>query len=648
MTAPLIELRNVCRRYATGSVSVAALEDVNLTIQAGEFVAVMGPSGSGKSTLMNIIGCLDQPSHGEYYFAGDAVHRADADELARLRREVFGFVFQSYNLLGMATARENVETPAIYAGIARKARASRATSLLKGLGLSHRLGHQPGELSGGEQQRVAIARALMNGGRVVLADEPTGSLDSASGREIMAQLEALSNQGHTIILVTHDPNVAAHAHRRIELLDGRIVADDGSGLPSNADNDVPARSDPRAKIPHAPVSSFRESVRTAMRALRTNRLRTSLTLLGIIIGVLSVTAMLGLAEGVQRGIMDSFRLLGGASLQIHPKYEQNGPTSTLTIADADAIRHEVPNVISVTPQMTGNARVLAGSTTQFARFTATTAQSMVNGPWSLAEGVYFSADQDLNHEPVVVLGGLLAGFLFGEDGNPVGEHILLNGSPFQVIGVLKRPADMLGGFRDNAHGFFVPLRTAAIRLLNRENLDSVGVLVAETDQVDAAQRAIDALLVRRHGQRDFEIQNQEAALEAQNNVSNILRMLFGAIGGISLVVAGIGVMNIMLATVAERTREIGLRMAIGARRRDILFQFICEAVVVAGLGGLIGLGLALVVGEAVNMVGMTVMAFTAPILLIGMSCATLTGLFFGLAPARRAAGMDPVAALAAQ
>ena len=648
MTVPLIELRNLSRRYSTGSVSVAALEDVNLVIQPGEFVAVMGPSGSGKSTLMNIIGCLDRPSGGEYHFRGEAVHRADADELARLRREVFGFVFQNYNLLGMATARENVETPAIYAGTPRRARATRATDLLNGLGLSHRLGHQPGELSGGEQQRVAIARALMNGGQVVLADEPTGSLDSSSGREIIAQLEALSDQGHTIILVTHDPNVAAHARRRIDLLDGRVVADVGLGIPSTTGDHLPTPNDPGKTITRAPVSSFRESVRTAMRALRTNRLRTSLTLLGIIIGVLSVTAMLGLAEGVQRGIMDSFRLLGGASLQIHPGFGENGRASTLTIADADAIRDEVPNVISVTPQMAGGATILASGTTQYARFTATTAESMDNGPWTLAEGVYFTASQDRNHEPVVVLGGILAGSLFGEEGNAVGEHVLLDGSPFQVIGVLKRPEGEPGGFLGNPHGFFVPLRTSAIRLLNKESLDTVGVLVAETHQVGAAQRAIEALLLRRHGQRDFEIQNQEAALEAQNNVSNILRMLFGAIGGISLVVAGIGVMNIMLATVAERTREIGLRMAIGARRRDILFQFICEAVVVAGLGGVIGLGLALVVGEAINMVGMTVMAFTTPILLIGLSCATLTGLFFGLAPARRAAGMDPVAALAAQ
>ncbi|MDE0443781.1 MAG: ATP-binding cassette domain-containing protein [Gammaproteobacteria bacterium] len=441
MTVPLIELRNICRRYATGSVSVAALEDVDLVIQPGEFVAVMGPSGSGKSTLMNIIGCLDRPSDGEYYFRGEAVHRADADELARLRREVFGFVFQSYNLLGMATARENVEIPAIYAGTPRRARASRATSLLKGVGLSHRLRHQPGELSGGEQQRVAIARALMNGGRVVLADEPTGSLDSASGREIIALLEALSNQGHTIILVTHDPNVAAHAHRRIQLLDGHVVADDGLGLPSNAGTNTPTQADPHNTVTRAPVSSFRDSVRTAMRALRTNRLRTSLTLLGIIIGVLSVTAMLGLAEGVQRGIMDSFRLLGGASLQIQPSFDQDGRATTLTIADADAIRDEVPNVISVTPQMSGGARILAGGATQFARFTATTAVSMASGPWTLAEGVYFTASQDRNHEPVVVLGGILAGALFGEQGNAVGEHILLDGSPYQVIGVLKRPED---------------------------------------------------------------------------------------------------------------------------------------------------------------------------------------------------------------
>ena len=649
MTVPLIELRNVCRRYAASSVSVAALQDVNLVIEAGEFVAVMGPSGSGKTTLMNVIGCLDQPSSGEYYFRGRPVHAARPDELARLRRDVFGFVFQDYNLLGMATARENVEMPAIYAGTPKNDRLARAGNLLSRLGLAHRLGHRPGELSGGEQQRVAIARALMNGGGVVLADEPTGSLDSRSGREIMAQLKSLSERGHTIILVTHDPGVASYAHRRIELLDGRVVSDGGSGSrsASGTASDAVIRSRRRETPTPAPVLLLRDGVLTAMRAFRSNKLRTALTLLGIIIGVLSVTAMLGLAEGVQRRIMDSFRQLGGANLTIRPAYDEEGPSPTLTLADAEAILDEVPNLISVAPEMTGNGEFVANDRQEWAPIVATTARSMQDRRWTLAQGVFFSDAENRNLEPVVVLGGMLAGNLFGEGGNPLGEHVLISGSPFQVIGILKRSADPLAGYASGAYAAFVPLQTGAIRLLDRENLDSVGVLVAETHQVEAAQRAIDTLLTRRHGTRDFEIANQKEALQAQDNASNILRMLFGTIGGISLVVAGIGVMNIMLATVAERTREIGLRMATGARRRDILFQFVCEAVVVSGLGGAVGLVLALALGEAINSFGITVMAFTAPILLIGLSCATLTGLFFGFAPARRAAGMDPVAALAA-
>ena len=477
MTVPLIELRNVCRRYAASSVSVAALQDVNLVIEAGEFVAVMGPSGSGKTTLMNVIGCLDQPSSGEYYFRGRPVHAARPDELARLRRDVFGFVFQDYNLLGMATARENVEMPAIYAGTPKNDRLARAGNLLSRLGLAHRLGHRPGELSGGEQQRVAIARALMNGGGVVLADEPTGSLDSRSGREIMAQLKSLSERGHTIILVTHDPGVASYAHRRIELLDGRVVSDGGSGSrsASGTASDAVIRSRRRETPTPAPVLLLRDGVLTAMRAFRSNKLRTALTLLGIIIGVLSVTAMLGLAEGVQRRIMDSFRQLGGANLTIRPAYDEEGPSPTLTLADAEAILDEVPNLISVAPEMTGNGEFVANDRQEWAPIVATTARSMQDRRWTLAQGVFFSDAENRNLEPVVVLGGMLAGNLFGEGGNPLGEHVLISGSPFQVIGVLKRSADPLAAYASGANAAVVPLQTGAIRLLDREHLDSVGV-----------------------------------------------------------------------------------------------------------------------------------------------------------------------------
>ncbi len=574
---------------------------------------------------------------------------AKSDELARLRREIFGFVFQNYNLLGMATARENVEVPAIYAGTSKRARLTRAVELLSRLGLMNRLQHQPRELSGGEQQRVAIARALMNGGRVLLADEPTGSLDSRSGQEIMSHLKSLSDQGHTVIVVTHDAGVASHARRRIQLLDGQVVADTRDPVrtqPAAVKSAIDHVVQPQGGVRVSGIS-LKESVRTALRALRSNRFRTALTLLGIVIGVLSVTALLGLAEGVRREVLNSFRQLGGASLTIIPSGNEEGILPTLTLGDSEAIQSQVPNVVSVTPQMRGGGRLLAGGKEEFANIVATTARSLGATAGTLAQGVFFTDSQDRDYEPVVILGGNLASNLYGEEANPVGEHVVINGLPFLVIGVLKRPEGQLAYFNYDARAAFVPLMTGAIRLFNRENLTSIGILVADTLQVEQAQQAISTLLHSRHATRDFRIINQQEAIEAESNAINILKLVFGAIGGISLIVAGIGVMNIMLATVAERTREIGVRMATGARQRDILFQFVCEAVVVSGIGGLVGLSLALALGAAINAFGTTIMAFTVPILLIGLSCATLTGLLFGFAPARRAARMDPVAALAA-
>ncbi|HLB29898.1 MAG TPA: ABC transporter ATP-binding protein, partial [Gammaproteobacteria bacterium] len=229
MAIPLIELRNISRTFVTGGgVEVRALRGVNLKIYPGEFLAVMGQSGSGKTTLMNILGCLDRPTGGTYLFAGRDIESFDADGLAWLRREAFGFIFQSYNLLATATAEENVEIPAIYAGLSARDRAIRAEALLSGLGLGDRLDHRPSQLSGGQQQRVSIARALMNGGNVILADEPTGALDSQSGIEVIALLEDLARQGHTVILITHDAEVAAHADRIVEFFDGKIINDSGS------------------------------------------------------------------------------------------------------------------------------------------------------------------------------------------------------------------------------------------------------------------------------------------------------------------------------------------------------------------------------------------------------------------------------------
>ncbi|WP_446830971.1 ABC transporter permease [Candidatus Foliamicus sp.] len=638
------------RRYRGGrEAEVAALSDVTLDIHAGEFVAVMGPSGSGKTTLMNIIGCLDRPSDGKYLFAGQPVHSADADQRARLRRDAFGFVFQNYNLLRMATAQENVEMPAVYAGMGKRGRWKRAKELLSMLGLSHRFGHQPNQLSGGEQQRVAIARALMNGGEVLLADEPTGSLDSRSGKEIMAQLTALSERGHTVILVTHDDSVAHYAQRRIELLDGRVVADSGADTVNRA---PAAKAYAGAERPsntiRVPTVSLGESARTAIRALRANRFRTALTLLGIVIGVFSVTAMLGVAGGMRSQILDSFRQLGGTGITITPGFGED--RAPLNLSDADAIRTQVPNLESVAPEMNGGALVVAGGNSEPARVTATTGLAMQSQGLELAQGAFFADSHSQRYAPVVVLGGLLAGKLFGEQANAVGEYVLMNGAPYQVVGILKRGEGRFAAFDFRGQAVYVPLLTGARRLFGRENLDSIQVLVSATEEVGTAQQAIEALLRQRHGGAPFQIVNQEQFIEAQNTVGRIISVVFGAIGGVSLVVAGIGVMNIMLASVAERTREIGLRMATGARPRDIWLQFVCEAVAVCGLGGLAGLALAAGLGSVANNVAANfetaVVAFSPWILMVGFSFATLTGLVFGAAPARRAASMDPVAALA--
>ena len=382
-STPLISLRHVSRTFHTGGGEVGALKEVTLNIHAGEFVAVMGPSGSGKTTLMNIIGCLDRPTGGAYYYKGRPTHAADSDELARLRREVFGFVFQNYNLLQRTTATQNVEIPAIYAGMRKRVRLARATDLLTGVGLSHRLDHNPTELSGGEQQRVAIARALMNGGEVVLADEPTGSLDSHSGKEIMAQLRALSDCGRTVIVVTHDPGVACYANRRVELLDGRVVADDRMLEDSRLALVANTRSDHSGTWEQVssgrmltPVVSLRESVRTAFRGLKANKFRTALTLLGIVIGVLSVTAMLSVAEGMRRSIIETFSALGGATLTVRPSPVLSQAENPLTLEDAEAIQQQVPNLRYIAPRMTGGGLLVRGGEQRFATYVATTAGAM--------------------------------------------------------------------------------------------------------------------------------------------------------------------------------------------------------------------------------------------------------------------------------
>ena len=646
MSTPLIQLRHIDKIYNRGELAVQVLHDVSLDIQRGEFVAIIGSSGSGKSTLMNILGCLDRPTRGDYRFAGRNVGELGRDQLASLRREAFGFVFQSYHLIPSANAVENVEIPAIYAGRPAGERHERAEALLTRLGLGERLGNRPSQLSGGQQQRVSIARALMNDAEVILADEPTGALDSQSGREVLALLKELSAQGKTVIIITHDRDVASHADRLIELKDGRIVAD--SGARAVADGSVKALDieDQPARIALADTG---EAVRMALRALKSNLFRTVLTLLGIVIGVASVVAMLAVGNGARQQVVERISAMGTNLLTVRPgapnmPRSASGVVATLTPEDARAVA-QLDNVGDALGELQGSATLRVGNIDYRTSITATNAGMPHVREWPLAMGSFFSAEDERAYASVVVLGQTVAGNLFPNEANPVGRYLMIGNVPFQVIGVMS-PKGATPWGQDQDDVALVPFSTGSLRLFGQRYVQSITAYITDVARVEETEGRIrQALLARHNGVEDFQIRNTASLLEAVTATQDTLTVLLGSIAAISLLVGGIGVMNIMLVNVTERTREIGIRMATGARTGNILQQFITEALVVSAIGGVLGVLLGLGSAALIGSLGTAVQFTLAPVLL-AFGCAFATGLIFGLMPARKAAHLDPVLALA--
>ncbi len=638
---PLIEIEHLGKTYG-GEVPVEVLKGVSLRIMPGEFVAIMGASGSGKSTLMNILGCLDRPSRGTYRFDGRDVSHLDRDELARLRRDDFGFVFQSYNLIPTATAIENVEVPAIYAGIEPATRHARATELLKTLGLEERMDHRPTQLSGGQQQRVSIARALMNGGRIILADEPTGALDSKSGAEVMALLSGLAARGHTVILITHDRDVAKHARRIIEIRDGEIVSDSGT--------DIEARAEPMTPAAVASTSladEASEAVKIAFRALKTNMFRTILTLLGIMIGVASVVAMLAVGEGAQEDVMKRIGSMGSNLLVVRPgapnqRFAAGSSVRTLVPEDADALA-QLPNVSAAMPERQGNVTIRIGNRDYATQATATAPELPEVRSWPVERGSFFT-DEDVNAQTAVaVLGKTVERNLFG-NADSLGSFVIINNVPFQVIGVMSaKGATGFGTDQDDT--VFVPITTGGLRLFGERHVRSITVAVDDLAQLDQTEAAVKQLLIERHRTEDFQIRNMASIIETMSATQQTLSILLASIASISLIVGGIGIMNIMLMSVTERTREIGIRMATGAATRNILQQFLTEAVVVAAFGGVLGVALGFAAGFAISFAGLP-LKFTVLPAAAAFGCAVMTGVVFGFMPALKAAKLDPVTALA--
>ncbi|HBL9840116.1 TPA: macrolide ABC transporter ATP-binding protein/permease [Salmonella enterica subsp. enterica serovar Dublin] len=624
MTA-LLELRNVSRSYPSGEEQVAVLKDISLQIHAGEMVAIVGVSGSGKSTLMNILGCLDKPTSGTYRVAGRDVSTLDPDALAQLRCEHFGFIFQRYHLLSHLTAAQNVEIPAVYAGIERKKRQARARELLLRLGLSDRVDYPPSQLSGGQQQRVSIARALMNGGQVILADEPTGALDSHSGEEVMAILRQLRDRGHTVIIVTHDPLIAAQAERIIEIHDGKIV------------HNPPAEEKKReqgvdaAVVNTAPgwrqfASSFREALSMAWLAMAANKMRTLLTMLGIIIGIASVVSIVVVGDAAKQMVLADIRAMGTNTIDIHPgkDFGDDNPQyrQALKYDDLVAIQKQ-PWVNSATPSVSKSLRLRYGNIDIAVNANGVSGDYFNVYGMSFREGNTFNAVQQQDRAQVVVLVGNM---------------------PVIVIGVAEEKPSMYGN--SNLLQVWLPYSTMSDRIMGQSWLNSITVRVKDGVDSDQAEQQLTRLLTLRHGKKDFFTWNMDSVLKTAEKTTYTLQLFLTLVAVISLVVGGIGVMNIMLVSVTERTREIGIRMAVGARASDVLQQFLIEAVLVCLVGGALGISLSMFIAFMLQLflpgweIGFSLTALASAFL-----CSTFTGILFGWLPARNAARLDPVDAL---
>ena len=684
MSEPLIRLKGIERRYQSGEHEVTVLHPLDLAIAAGEMVAIVGASGSGKSTLMNLLGCLDRPSGGQYLFRGQDTAGLDALALARLRCHHFGFIFQRYHLLPHLDAAANVEIPAIYAGTSRPERQIRARTLLTRLGLSDRSHHRPGQLSGGQQQRVSIARALANGGEVILADEPTGALDSHSGKEVMAILKELHEQGHTIILVTHDMAVANHANRIITLRDGRVVEDSGQPAASPVISASQAHGEESQQIPQTAVDQvssglpgqaakqevrepapdriatasvarrgsqgwdrYREAGRMALHAMLAHRMRTFLTMLGIIIGIAAVVSVVALGQGARAKVIDDINAMGTNTIDIFPGKdwgdEKAASIQTLNERDLDALLGQ-PYLEGASPQIATSGQLRYRNKTSSGSVVGVGSDFFRVKGMTLTQGRLLDERDIRSRTAVAVVDGKTITSLLGKT-DPVGQVVLVGTLPVRIVGVVSQETGF--GRSSQSVNVWLPYSAVMSRLISQNHFSQITIRVKDGVQPALAEQAAVALLTQRHGVKDFFTFSSDSIVKSVEKTTATLTLLVSAIAVISLIVGGVGVMNIMLVSVVERTREIGIRIAVGARQSDILQQFLIEAVMVSLLGGLLGIGLAMFIGFIFSLlVESFQMRFSLFSILMAFGCSSLIGILFGYLPARNAARLDPVEALA--
>ena len=644
---PLLSIKNITKVYTIGDNRLDILRGINLTVEEGEFVAIMGPSGSGKSTLMHILGLLDRPTDGVYEIYGKNVLKFNDNQTAFLRSKIIGFVFQQYNLLNKMTAADNVALPMVYSG--GKNRKEKSEKLLAEVGLSDRVEHKPTQLSGGQQQRVAIARSLVNDPKIIFADEPTGNLSSKQSNEIMQILTDLNKKGISVILVTHEPDIAKWADRLIMIKDGQVLSDTIQKKKEKKKETEPLKI--KKETSHLSVAEFTENFFSAIRAIISNKTRSVLTMLGIIIGVASIISMLALGSGAQKALEQQITSMGTNLLYLMPGRISLGGVSgsvarRIYLKDVDALAANTELIKNIDPNVSGSVQVVYGNKNTNTSLTGATPVYQYLQNSVPQYGRFFTKSENENLAKVCVIGTTVVKNLFGDE-NPVGKYIKINRKQFRVIGIL--PVKGAQGYRDGDDMVIVPLNTAMKRLLGTNYVSSVAVEVQDGKMSETETYLLQTMLERNKltsEQADaFRIRNMSDMIQMLTSTTQTMTMLLGAVAGISLIVGGIGIMNIMLVSVSERTREIGLRKAIGATKTAVLLQFLIESSVLSLLGGILGVSLGIGISVIVSKVAgwATFISSFSVILSVGFSA--IVGIIFGLWPAKKASELSPIEAL---
>ena len=694
----LIQMQAIQRVYRKSSVTIHALQPSDLSIAEGEFVAIMGPSGSGKSTLLHLIGCLDRPSSGTYLLDGIAVAELEDAQLSRIRNEKIGFVFQAFNLLPQHSVLQNIEAPLLYSSAnsvdSPPSSDHQAQALAEQVGLGQRLHHRPSELSGGEMQRVALVRALVTHPRVILADEPTGNLDSQTGQGIMRILQDLHEQGHTVIVVTHERSIAEYAERIIFLKDGRIEREEGKKKKSQNltesdfasltqltevdfdETDSPEKNSPPGRgqgwVPSSRLKkgfsltlpTFYQHtisiVRTAIQGLLLHKLRSFLSVLGIVFGIGAFIAMLAIGAGARQEILEQIALLGTNTILVKamtPAEEQVNRgreqlSEGLTTEDVARIFKISPSIRHLAPLREFSFPIQYQQQVVQGRILATTSEYLYTANLPLPHGRFLTDTDEQEMQRVCVLGAEIQKTLFAFQ-SPVGKMIKIQNDWFRVIGTLaNKTFDQKNisaiQIRDINTFIYIPLSTSSLFIAAEEQgkVQEISIQIDSADHVDDVARLVRTVLARvHHGAHDYEVIVPRELLKQSQQTQSVFNVVMGSIAGISLLVGGIGIMNIMLATVTERTREIGIRRAIGASRRKILLQFLIETLVLTLIGGCLGIVLGIGGATLISLFAGWRTSISLHTVLLAVGISALVGIVFGMYPAAQGANMDPISAL---